>query len=98
MLRTLILLALVVLSGGSLAKAGVTIHYEGIAASPDAGAKILAGVTAAAKKNQWRVEDASAKRGKLERVIDEKKKDYEPNKAPEPTPGLVTSRAEMASK
>ena len=72
MLRTLIFLALVVLSGGSFAKAGVTIHYQGIAASPDAVAKILAGVTAAAKKNQWKVEDASAKRGKLERVIDEK--------------------------
>jgi hypothetical protein len=59
------------------ARAGVTIHYEGMAASPAAVTKILAAVTAAAKKNDWKIESASAERGHLERVIDEKNRDYE---------------------
>ncbi len=69
-----LLLALALVSPAS---AGVTIHYEGAATSPDAVVKILAAVTAFAKKNRWKVEDVSAAKGTLKRVIDEKDKDYE---------------------
>ncbi|HEY6167604.1 MAG TPA: hypothetical protein VI454_06165 [Verrucomicrobiae bacterium] len=74
-MRTIILLLVIALA--SQATAGVTIHYEGTAASPSAVAKIIEVVTAAAKKNKWTIEDTSAKRGRLLRVIDEKNKDYE---------------------
>jgi hypothetical protein len=77
MLRKLLTLLLLVLALASPARAGVTIHYEGTAASPDAVAKILTAVTAFAKQRGWKVEDASSKTGRLQRVIDEKDKDYE---------------------
>lgn len=77
MLRNLfsfVLLALVVVARVS---AGVTIHYEGTAASPEAISKIMAAITVFAKENRWQVEDASEPKGKLKRWIDEKDKDYE---------------------
>ena len=77
MLRKLIILLVLTLAIASPARAGVTIHYEGTAASPDSVAKILAAVAAFAKKNKWKIEDASEARGRLQRVIDEKDKDYE---------------------
>lgn len=77
MLRKLAPLILISLALALPASAGVTIHYEGAATSPDAVVKILAAVAAFAKKNRWKVEDASAAKGKLQRVIDEKDKDYE---------------------
>jgi len=77
MLRKLLVLLLLSLALGSPANAGVTIHYEGTAASPEAVEKILAAVSAFARKNKWKIEDASAVKGRLQRVIDEKDKDYE---------------------
>ena len=77
MLNKVIVLLLLALAFASPAKAGVTIHYEGTAASPDSVVKILAAVTAFAKKNKWKIEDASITKGRLQRVIDEKDKDYE---------------------
>ena len=65
------------LAFASPANAGITINYEGTAASPDAVGKILAAVAGFAKKNKWKVEDASATKGQLQRVIDEKDKDYD---------------------
>ncbi len=73
----LLVLFLLAMLFASRATAGVTIHYEGMAVSPDAVARILAAVTSVAKHHGWSVEDASAKRGRLQRVIDEKDKDYE---------------------
>lgn len=77
MLRKLIPLFALCLTLASPASAGVTIHYEGTATSPDAVGKILAAVTAVAQKNHWKIEGASVARGKLRRVIEEKNKDYE---------------------
>ena len=57
--------------------AGVTIHYEGYAASADAVNRIIAAAKMFADKHRWKTSDASAPHGKLERVIDEKNKDYE---------------------
>jgi hypothetical protein len=76
MFRKLTSLAVIFLCASTV-NAGVTIHYEGTAISAEAIPKILSLVTATAKKNQWRVDDASSSRGKLERVIDEKDKDYQ---------------------
>lgn len=73
----LLVLLLVWLAFASPANAGVTIHYEGTAVSPDAVAKILDTVSAFAKKKKWKIEDASAAKGPLQRVIDGKDKDYE---------------------
>jgi hypothetical protein len=58
-------------------RAGVTIHYEGYAASADAVAQIIAVAKLFADKHHWKTSDASAHHGKLERVIEEKNKDYE---------------------
>lgn len=77
MSRRLLALVILVMAVDSPAIAGVTVHYEGTASSPDAVVKILAAVTAFAKKRNWKVEDASATAGRLQRVIDEKDKDYE---------------------
>ena len=60
----------------SAAHAGVTIHYEGYAASTGAVSQVITVATAFAAKRGWKIEDASAERGKLERVMDEKDKDY----------------------
>jgi hypothetical protein len=57
--------------------AGVTINYEGAASSKEAIAKILATATAIAKKNQWKIADASAEHVTLERVVNEKPVRYE---------------------
>ncbi|MDB6128268.1 MAG: hypothetical protein JWM35_2164 [Verrucomicrobia bacterium] len=59
-----------------LARAGVTIHYEGTATSGESVAKILAAVTAYAKEHKWKVDDGSALNGKLERQDGDKTKDY----------------------
>ena len=72
-LFALLVLALVL---ESPAKAGVTIHFEGTAASPEAVTRILTAVATFAQKNNWKIEDASAANGQLQRVIDEKDKDY----------------------
>ena len=57
--------------------AGVTIHYEGYAASTSARAQIIGESKLFAEKHGWKVSDASAQHGKLERVIDEKNRDYQ---------------------
>ena len=75
--RKLLVLLLLSLAVATPANAGVTIHYEGTAVSPDAVAKILAAVSSFAKKKNWKIEEASAVKGRLQRVIDEKDKDYE---------------------
>ena len=75
--QKLIVLLLLALALAPPARAGVTIHYEGTAASPDSVTKILAAVTTFAEKNKWRTEDASTAKGRLQRVIDEMDKDYE---------------------
>jgi|GEM_PF-664633 len=77
MLRKLITLILTCSALAFPASAGVTIHYEGTATSPDAIVKILATIATFAKKNRWKIDDASATQGKLQRVVDEKDKDYE---------------------
>lgn len=59
------------------AQAGVTIHFEGTATSPEAVATILSTVEAVAKRRGWKVAGASQENGKLVRVIDEKDRDYE---------------------
>jgi len=59
------------------AQAGVTIHFEGTASSSSAIAQIIAIATAFAKKRGWQIKDASAKTGKIPRVIEEKDKDDE---------------------
>ena len=59
------------------ARAGVTIHYEGYATSTNAVGLVISSATAFAKKHGWAVKGASADKGKLERVVDEKNKDYE---------------------
>jgi hypothetical protein len=53
--------------------AGVTIHYEGYAASADAVNRIIAAAKMFADKHRWKTSDASAPHGKLERVIESKK-------------------------
>jgi len=58
-------------------RAGFTIHYEGHAASTNAVNLVISIATSFAKKHGWAVRDASVEKGKLERVIDEKNKDYE---------------------
>ena len=77
MQRKIIIVFTLALGLACTAKAGITIHYEGTAAAPGAVAKVMAEVTAFAKKNKWQVEDASATNGKLLREIDEKEMDYE---------------------
>lgn len=67
---------LVVVLATSL-QAGVTIHYEGHASSTNSVEQILAAATSFAKKHGWKIEDASAPKGALQRVIDEKNADYE---------------------
>jgi hypothetical protein len=59
------------------ARAGVTIHYEGYATSTNAVGLVISIATAFAKNHDWAVKDVSVEKGKLERVIDEKNKDYE---------------------
>ena len=58
------------------ARAGVTIHYQGTADSGESVGKILAAVSAFAKEHKWKVEDASAPNGKLERQDGEKIMEY----------------------
>lgn len=72
-------LALVLLSLAFVfpANAGVTIHYEGTAASPEAVTKILAAISAYAKKNKWEAKETSTAKGQLRRVVEDKDKDYE---------------------
>jgi hypothetical protein len=66
----------VALMGALPVFAGITIHYEGTAASPDAVGKIIAAVTSFAQANHWRVEDTSAEKGQLERVVLERTVNY----------------------
>lgn len=56
--------------------AGITIHYEGHALSHQAVKEILSAASEYAKLQDWKVNDASAENGTLERVINEKNADY----------------------
>ncbi|MBA3028375.1 MAG: hypothetical protein FP814_10710 [Desulfobacterium sp.] len=59
------------------ALAGITIHYEGHALSHQAVTEIISASSEYAKHQGWKVKDASAENGTLERVINEKNADYE---------------------
>ena len=74
MLRLSGIVMLLVVSCTASAIAGVTIHYEGTAASLSAVEAIIGIVTATAKGNRWKIEDASETRGQIRRVINEEEK------------------------
>lgn len=57
-------------------RAGITIHFEGSAGSPAKVLQIIETAKSFAKGKEWRVVEASSPNGVLERVIDEKNRDY----------------------
>ncbi len=79
MIKTSMFFLLMAITCATSTNAGITIHFEGTALSSSAVTNVLSVVEAAAKKNKWKLEDASAKQGHLDRLIDYKEKNYEGN-------------------
>jgi hypothetical protein len=59
------------------ARAGITIHYEGIATSAEAVDQVIAAATAFAKSQKWRVEPVAQAKGQLERANEGRTTQYE---------------------
>ncbi len=75
-MKGLLLHATALIISASALRAGITIHFEGTAGSSTAVAQIIEVAKTFSVARGWRVIDASAADGTLERVIDEKNKDY----------------------